>query len=162
MHQQLIALLGLSAGASEEEVMTALKAVMQKNTDADSAIAAAKAETPADTLAAMKAMQTELAELKTKLNDDTVAELVDAALGDGRLLPAQQEWATNLGKSNLASLKGYLDSAAPVAALKGNQTGGKQPAGSEADALDSTALAVCRQLNVAPADYQKTLNEGVA
>jgi len=158
MLEQIRALLGLDETADEATALSALTALKEQADQAATAIAAAKAETPADTLAAMKTLQTELAALKTQINDDTVGELVDDALADGRLLAGQEDWARNLGKTNLAALKGYLDTAQPVAALKGNQTGGKQPEGSDQEALDDIALAVCKQMRINPDDYRKTLN----
>lgn len=162
MLEQLIALLGLKAGTSEADVMAALKAVMQQNQEADEAIAAAKAETPDDAMTSIKAMQTELTALKSDINDTAVADLVDSAMADGRLLPAQEDWARNLGKSNIASLKTFLEDAQPVAALTGSQTDGKKPEGTDQNALDETALAVCKQMGIDPADYQKTQQEDAA
>ncbi|MBN4063478.1 phage protease [Cardiobacterium sp. AH-315-I02] len=159
MDEKLKTLLGLEKDASDEDVLAALKAVLTKAEASDNAIAAAKAETPSDTLDAMKVLQTQLAALKTQINDNEVADLVDVALSDGRLLADQEVWATNLGQSDLVSLKSYLAATQPIAALKGSQTNGKQPAGSETETLDDAALAVCKQMGIDPADYKKTLQE---
>jgi hypothetical protein len=35
-------------------------------------------------------------------------ELVDSALSDGRLLPSQETWARDLGKSNIDALRSFL------------------------------------------------------
>lgn len=162
MLEQIRALLGLDETADEAQALSAITALKQQLDDATTAIAAAKAETPPDAIAALKAVQTELAELKRSLADDEIDNLVSAALGDGRLVAAQEDWARGLGKTNLAALKGYLDTAEPIAALKGNQTGGKQPQGADQVELDETALAVCRQLHINPDDYRKTLTQEVA
>ncbi|MDK3025572.1 phage protease [Cupriavidus taiwanensis] len=89
----------------------------------------------------------------------TVDSLVTAALSDGRLHPTMETWARELGKSNLDSLKSYVDKAKPIAALRSTQTSAtKLPAAGVAsqDApLDEAALAVCTALGVDPAAYAK-------
>ena len=46
-----------------------------------------------------------------------VDDLVKPALEDGRLLPAQERWARDLGAKDIASLTAYLKDAQPIAAL---------------------------------------------
>ncbi|EAU53534.1 phage protease [Mariprofundus ferrooxydans] len=160
--EELIAALGLSADASDGDIKTAIAALKQQ---------AATADTQGQTIAALKATQfnparhidietynqtkDELVALKQKDHNAEVNVLVTAGLADGKLLPNQEAWARKLGESDVAALKQYLDEATGLAALKGSQTGGKKPAGAEADALSETELAVCRQMGVSPEDYQK-------
>ena len=81
-----------------------------------------------------------MAALKKANTEREVADLVAVAMSDGRILPAMEDWASSLGKSDLAALRSYLDAAAPVAALKGNQTGGAGP-GDHAAAADPAKAA---------------------
>jgi phage I-like protein len=74
-----------------------------------------------------KALQDELTALATQVKDKEVAEIIEAALKDGRLLATQKDWANELGKSNLSSLKTFVSQAQPVAALSGMQTRGIAP-----------------------------------
>ena len=162
--EQLLTLFGLKPDATEAEAVAALTQLQTQVTDlktqlatAQQAVAAAKAETPDTALAAMKGMQSELAALRAQVETREIDELVTAALSAGKLVPAQEEWARNLGKTNLAALKGYIDTAQPIAALKGLQTDGKrfdEPGGS---ALTAEQIAVCTQLRVDPEEYKKTL-----
>jgi hypothetical protein len=76
---------------------------------------------------AMQHLQAELAALQAKDLEREIADLVRPALADGRLMAVQEAWATSLGKANLAALKEFLDTAKPIAALQGTQTGGKAP-----------------------------------
>lgn len=93
-------------------------------------------------VAAMKALQDELTALKTKGSEREINEIVQAALQTGKLLPAQEAWARSLGKENLASLKSYIDSSQPIAALTGTQTDGKPPAsGGQLDTQNANAIA---------------------
>ncbi len=85
-------------------------------------------------IADMKPLNEQIAALSAqiKMKDDAdkvieITQTVEAALSDGRLLPAQKLWAENLGKTNIAALKEYVAVSQPVAALSGTQTGGKAP-----------------------------------
>lgn len=178
---QMIAFLGLSADASDEDIsnaMAALKtqgdtasalaqeiaALKTKNSALETAaVAAAKGSTdnpdPAKFVPTqvVEDLKKELAALSTKITTDEVEEMVKDGLDDGRLLPAQEKWARELGASNLAALKSYLDSAAPIAALKGRQTERtKQP--EKVEELTTEALALCKSMGIDPKDYLKELN----
>lgn len=90
----------------------------------------------------MRELQGQVAALTNQLQGNQVNELLTAALSDGRLLPAQEQWARDLGKSDISALQGYLATAPKIAALSGTQTDGKPPAG-DAPAQDADLLAVC-------------------
>ncbi|SDX88506.1 phage protease [Nitrosomonas halophila] len=109
-------------------------------------------------VAAMQALQGELASLKAEQSERTVNEVVESALAEGRLLPVQENWARDLGKKDLASLTAYLEASQPIAALSGNQTGGKPPAGGgEGEPLTDEQLTLCRVMNISPEDFRKNL-----
>ncbi|MCX8962143.1 hypothetical protein EHW64_13630 [Erwinia psidii] len=80
--------------------------------------------------------------------------LITTALSDGRLLPAQEEWARSLGKSDAQSLRGYLDNAPKIAALTQSQTGGNPPSGVRSKTTgsgdDEIDRAVCAMLGTDP------------
>lgn len=168
--EDLLKLFGLKSDASEEDAIAALKALQEENTtlkqkvtDKDTAIAAAKALTPDTAVAAMQGMQTELAALKAQVNGNEIDTLVDTAMADGRLTPATEPWARGHAKAHgVAALKSYLDQASPIAALKGKQTDGKNLDDEGNPELDDTALAVCKQMGIDPAEYKKTLAEDPA
>lgn len=105
----------------------------------------------------MKALQDQVAALSTQVHGRKVDELVVAALSDGRLLVAQEAWARDLGASDIDKLRGYLDTAQPIAALSATQTGGKQPAADHPSGLDDATLAVCALMGNDPAAVKKQL-----
>lgn len=130
MIPDLITLLNLPDAAEPEAV---LAAVIELKAQADG-FAALKAQvnTPPDParyapIEALSALQTELAALTAKVREDELQTLIAPALADGRLLPAQREWAEALGRRDLASLSAYLETAQPLAALTGTQTQGQAP-----------------------------------
>lgn len=108
-------------------------------------------------VATMQALQTELASLRAEKLEREVNEVIQAALTSGKLLPAQEEWARNLGKHNIASLRAYVDTAQPIAALTGTQTGGNPPPGTNSIQLTDDQLKICKATGVTPEDFLKTL-----
>lgn len=146
----LIELFSLPKDAGEEQIVAACKSLLDANTklqaDLDAsgeALAAAKAQTPDTAREAMASMQAELAALKADRLADQIDELVTGALTDGRLAPAQEKWARDLGATDIASLRTYIEGAKPIAALKGGQTNGKNLDEGVA-ALTEAEKEVCR------------------
>lgn len=124
----------------------------------------AKAPDPAQfvPVSDMLALQAQLATLSATVQADNLNKLIEPALADGRLLPNQKDWAESLGKSDLSALKTYLETAQPIAALQGTQTGGKAPGhvGSHEFKAASGYSVEPEQLELHAKilDYQKTHN----
>jgi len=162
--QKLIAALGLAADATEDQALAACSALKTQAGDAETQIAALSAQVGAPDpakfvpIAIMQDLQGQVAALMAQVNESQVADLVDVALSDGRLLPSQEPWARDLGKTNLAALTAYLDTAPKIAALSGIQTGGKAPEASQAKP-DDALLAVCSMFGNDPTAVQQTLNQ---
>lgn len=163
--EELIALLGLSTDASEEDIqtaLTALKADAGKVGELQTALAAAKGQSPDPAkfvpLSMVEDLKKDIAALKTTQVDGEVDVLVKAGMADGRLLPPQEKWARGLGKSDVAALKAYLEQTPAIAALKGQQSQGRTvETPTTVEQLDAEALAVCKTMGVDPADYLATL-----
>ena len=184
LKELLSQLLGLGNDASESQITAALTLAIDKMTagkglaacnmtldgyikqqQSVTALSASIGElTPDPTqyvpIGMMAEVQKQVVSLSQKIAEKETKEaeqLVIAALADGRLLPAQKEWADGLIKTNIAALTGFLASAVPVAALTQTQTKGNPPEGQEKQGdLTETELAVCSQLGVSPADFLKT------
>ncbi len=136
---QLMARLGLPAGTTEAE---ALSAVDRLKTEAHAGATelAALSASHATTATTIAALQGELATLTAAAAEREVAEVLTAALSAGKLLPVQRQWATDYGRKDLAGLKAYV-AAAPVVAALQSQTGGRAPAGDDMPTDDAQALA---------------------
>ncbi|BCL49810.1 MULTISPECIES: phage protease [Citrobacter] len=108
--------------------------------------------------AAEKASTTSQAALATQ----EAETLITAALDDGRLLPAQEEWAKSLAKTDPESLKTFIGKAPKIAALTTSQTLGQPPKGAperktvenDDDAIDP---AICSLMGTDPEDVAKYL-----
>jgi len=173
MSEALLKLLCLKEGASEDDInkaVTALKTKLDAAEKSEETITTLKANVETLTAAAgkpdpakfvpvemMTDLKTQVAELSTRLNANEVGDLVDVALSDGKLLPAQEGWARKLGEKDAAELKAYLESAQPIAALKGSQTKGEGPNGEGGDGeLSAEEIAVCKSTGIDPEEYKKT------
>lgn len=77
------------------------------------------------------------------------AEVLAAALTDGRLTPAQKPWAA---KQSLAALTEYLDATKPLPIAGGPQADGKPGGGA---GLTDAELAMCTRMGVTPEDFKK-------
>lgn len=162
--KKLLAALGLPDATSENDALAGVAALKAKADSAEAQVAALKAAAPGQPdparfvpVEAAQAMQAQIAALSARINDDEAGRLIAAALGDGRLDESLREWATSLGRSDLAALRAYVANAKPIAALKGLQTGGKPPAGAGGGggALGAEDLAVCKALGLSAEEYVK-------
>lgn len=164
MLKKLLAALGLPEDASEEAAVTAvaeLKSRADKAGEAQAEVAALKAQSPAKPdpakfvpIETMQQLQTQVAALTARMTEGEVADVVEGALAAGKLLPAQKTWAEELGKSNLAALKAYVETAPQVAALKGMQSQSKPPGGATQSNADE-ALAVMKALGLSADEFAK-------
>lgn len=162
--KKLLASLGLVDTTSEADALTAVAALKAKADQVEglqgqlAALSAAKPD-PAKFVAVetMRELQAQVATLTAQVNGDKVTQVVEAALTAGKLLPAQKDWALDLGKNNLAALTGYLDKTPAIVALAGTQTQGKDPAGGGGgDAkLTDAEVAVCKAMGLSHEDFLK-------
>ncbi|MFZ6655657.1 phage protease [Undibacterium sp. TJN19] len=152
--------------AGKDTEIAALKATVDQVAVKDQEIAALKA-TVANTgnpdpakfmpIEAVKPLQDQLAALTAKINGREEDEVVTVALKEGRILPGQEEWARDLAKKDLASLKTYLGKTTPIAALTQTQTGGRSPVADPNAALTVEQVAVCKALGLSTEDFKKSL-----
>ena len=103
------------------------------------------------------ALQGQIAALSARQLDADLEAQIKPALADGRLLPALEGWARDLGKKDMAALTAYLGAAKPIAALTGTQTGGIPPATTATgdQQLRAEELAVCSAMGISPEAYRK-------
>ena len=149
---------------SEEQLKAALSALLQEQPDTvalsgvfneikvkDKQIAALTAQLKkSDELAKpdpatyapveiMKELQQQVAALTAQINTNHGDQIIDQAIKDGKLLPAQKAWAENLvATAGVAQLTAYLDTVNSIAALT-NTPQSAQNAGKEIKTAALTA-----------------------
>jgi phage I-like protein len=88
------------------------------------------------------------------LQEDKVLACVDAAIEEGKLTPAQRDWALKLGKQDIGELNNFLASAPAF-------QGGVRIEGTpetRKTALTEDEAAICAMLGLKSEDYLKTRN----
>lgn len=130
----------LTAKVATLEPQAARVAALTAERDAE-AVKVAALTTERDTA------QAALTAITAKADKDKHAELLTAALTDGRLAPAQKVWAE---KQSLAALTEYLGATAPL--LDKTRQAEKEVDKGEAG-LTAVELATCTRMGVAPKDF---------
>ena len=167
----LLEALGLPSETTEADALKALAALktgtadlaalraelgLKDGDDAKPAIAALKA-TPTGGVpqAVYDELKKQLAVLKASGEESERDRLIEEGMADGRIAgKATADW---LRAQPIAVLKSHLKDAAPLAALSGLQSAGKQPDKKPDNdgGLSDADLAVCKQMGLDPKDYAK-------
>lgn len=156
----LPALFGLSLAATEEQVAEQVRALQAQSVALTAQLADAKDPAKVVPIAALTAVQRELAAskqelaaLQAKQHDQEVEQLVRQGLADGKLVPALEQWALDTGKASLAALQGYLAAAAPVI-VPGTKQSAEAKAGTGTAALSAVESSVAAALGLSQEQYQ--------
>lgn len=139
--------LGLQTDASAASVIAACTSLRTASVDPAKYVPVAVVDELRTNISALTARQAQI----------DIDAAIAPALADGRLLPgAQETWARDLGKTNLAALTAYLATAQPIAALTSTQTHGKPPAAAANGAaqLSPEQLAVCSAMGLTPETFK--------
>lgn len=167
MLKKLLAALGLQETATETEALAAV-AGLKTNVAALTAQVATPDPAkfvPIATLSALQGehaqLQGQLAALSAEVNGSKLDKVIADGLAAGKLTPATEAWARDLGKSNLAQLSAFI-AAAPVVVKPGETQTNGQGDQAKGDALTAAELAVCSATGIAPADFLKTKQAGQA
>ena len=149
--KKLLAVIGLAETTTEAE---ALAAVASLKTNVVSLSAQVSAPDPAKfvpiaTLAALQGehagLQGQLVALQSEVSGGKLDKVIADGLAAGKLTPATEAWARDLGKSNLAQLSAFITAAPVVVAPNTTQTNGQGEAGK------TTAVLTAEQKTVAAA-----------
>jgi phage I-like protein len=131
-NKSVIDALGLKEGATESEITGTIMAMKQSH-------------------GTVETLSTELAGIKAKLTDKEASDAVEQAVNDGKITPAQKDWATDYAKRDLAGFQVFV-SKAPVIVVQGRVAGGeKAPEG----ALDETQLEINKQCGIDTETFKK-------
>lgn len=164
--EKLLQLLGLAADADVAAACTAVEALQAKLSEGQTQIAALSAQTaqaatvdPAKyvPVAAYNDAMAKLAALSGETLEAKIAGLVEDGIKTGKIIgEAAKQWATELGKKDIAALSAFLDKQPGIAALSGMQTS-RQSHESRSAALSPEQAEVARNLGISEDDYRKHL-----
>ena len=161
--KKLLAALGLQETATEAEALAAVASIKTNVATLSAQVASPDPAkfVPIATLTALQgehaSLQSQLATLSAEVGNGKLDKVIADGLAAGKLTPATEAWARDLGKSNLAQLSAFITAAPVVVAPNTTQTNGQGEGGTVA-ALSADPKKVCELLGVSEADYQKTLS----
>lgn len=159
--QKLLASLGLADNTNEEAALATVASLKAKVGEIDglnAKVATLSAQVgspdpakfvPIATLSALQgehaALQGQLVALSAEVNGGKLDKIVTDGLAAGKLTPATEAWARDLGKANLAQLSAFLSAAPVIVAPNTTQTNG------QGDGGKTTAVLSAEQKTVAAA-----------
>lgn len=124
---QLAVLLGLPEGATGEDVSGAVKKLAEEcktlrdgqmqpvaNKTILSLLTLKDGATTADVTAKIVSLQNQVSQLDGKISEQECAGLVEKALKEGKITPAQKDWATQYALTDKAGFQEFAAKAAPV------------------------------------------------
>ncbi|WP_054340388.1 phage protease [Neptunomonas antarctica] len=107
----------------------------------------------------MHQLHAQIAVLSAEGNASKLDQTIDKAKQEGRIVPAMEAWARDLGKQDMAALQAFLDKSKPIAALAAMQTDGTKPDADNVDPLATLSAdekKVCLATGISEADFFKT------
>lgn len=134
--KDIFAALGLPEDAEEAKAVERISALCALEADA---IKITNAATGADALTVMgkqlkesaaqmaaltaekEALSAKVAALEAAQVKAEIAGIIDSLRRDGKLVPAQEDWAKNLGEKDLSQLKAFAASAPVIVSMKGEE-----------------------------------------
>jgi phage I-like protein len=161
--------LDLKAGTTEAEVIGTIAAIKQASGNTHivankavlTALGLAETATEAEvtgTIMAMKqshdqvgVLSQEVANLKATMGNTAAEDAVTMAMKDGKITPAQKEWADEYAKRDLAGFKVFV-AKAPTVVVMGKVIGEEKPG---EGALDETQLSINKMCGVDAETYKK-------
>lgn len=167
MLKKLLEALGLTEAATEQEVIMALNKLKEPvkivaNKSVLTILGLAETATEAEvtgTIMAMKQSHTsisgvaqELADLKKTLGAKDAADVVAIAMKDGKITPAQKEWADKYATTDLEGFKVFVAKAPVVVPMNQHVDGDK---GHRDVVLDDVQIAVNKQMGISDETFKK-------
>lgn len=143
---QLAAALGVTADASEDAMLTALNAKLANTVD--------KAVHD-ETLASLKSTTDELAKLNADLRKTQIDDMLDEALKEKKIIPAQRESYEKLcaQEGGIEQVQALLAATTPT--LKPSGLDGQDPAAEDSASLSADDQAIIQQLGLSEEEFKK-------
>jgi len=162
--EEILKLLGVK---SEEEALEAIKILRQKKEASipkeildvlelkeDASVSEVKASILAlkQGVRTVDDLATQVKELKEKLLAKETEELVEMALKEGKITPAQKEWALEYARKDPEGFKVYVQKAPKVVPVGDGMV---KPVKQNADGLDEVTVMIAKQMEINVEDIKK-------
>lgn len=151
--ESLQAALGKKFGASDVLVALCTKAGVKADATAEAILVALQSQSSDPAKFVPMAAHLALKEQLDKIQGAKPAELVEQALNDGRLYPAQKDWALAYAQRDLEGFKKYIGATPNLLPNARTPAGG----GGGEHGLTEHQLAICTNLGLDPKAYAETL-----
>lgn len=166
MFKELLKLLGLAEAATEQDAIAAINKLKEPvkiiaNKSILDALGLAETATEAEvtgTILAMKqshdqigTLTTVVNTLKSSLTARDAAEAVAVAMEEGKITPAQKEWADEYAKRDLAGFKVFI-AKAPVVVVHGKTVGDDKP---PKGGIDEVQMTINKQMGISDDTFKK-------
>ncbi len=155
---QLARLLGLPDGADQAAILSAIGGLLDSKKPDGTATASVMPDpsqyVPRDLY---DSVATELASIRSAGNEERAMGKVDAAIQDGRVTPAQRDWALALCRQDPQSFDRFIATAPQIVPVRPKSFGSRPVLPGGDAGLSDTQLAVCSSLGLDPKDYAKNL-----
>ena len=154
MHHDAVFLIAAAKGDSQVAVLDVYAKLAEKEQSVAALTAQVGKPDPAKFVPVeqVAALQADFNALKSSIDKDKKSALIEAALSQGKLSPALKDWAESL---SIEALTGYLDKAAPIAALAGGHQANEDPNKGNVVALTAEQQVAAKMLGMSDADYLK-------
>lgn len=131
--KKLLAALGLQESATETEALSAVAQLKTNVASLSAQVAAPDPQkfVPVATLTALQGenagLQAKVAALSADINAEKLEQAIKDGLAAGKLSPATEAWARDLGKKDLAALSSFLEAQPAIAKPGDTQTKNSNP-----------------------------------
>jgi phage I-like protein len=176
----ILALLGLAANATGEQIAAAVNGLGKAQAPATSAIAIAagiaESATVEEITAAVAGLKkagapdpakfvpveqvTAMSEQIKVLLGERAEEIVASAIASGQVVPALKGWALDYFRKDEAGFRTWLENQ-PAVVTAGQQLGGRKPT-EKATSLSADEIASCAAIGMSHEDFLKAKNEEIA
>ncbi|MDI6853162.1 MAG: phage protease [Deltaproteobacteria bacterium] len=153
--------LGLPREATGESLWSKTQEFLQEVSGALELTAEATSDQLKESLLSLKAraaqveeLALEIQSLKARLAEEQATRAVEEALRSGKISPAQQTWAMEYCRRDLESFRAFAEQAPKVVPV-GEVLALAQDGPEEPHRISAAEKAICRAVNIAPAEYLK-------
>lgn len=146
--------LDLGEDAGQDDIVKAIASQAQAGTGAGQGDGGAEPDpTKYVPMETHKALQSRVVELENSLTEDKATAAVDEAIKEGRLIPAQRDWALNYARKDLAGFQEFVGQQPKILA---SGRVAPEPGEGQKDTLSPEEKALCARMGITEDKFLET------